>query len=47
MLSIKRYAIDIAYGKNVVESDILFLTETQARQTDHLNAMQSFLESIL
>ena len=42
--SLKRYAIDIAYDKKLIEYDILFLTETQVDQTDDPSAMQSILE---
>ena len=41
---LKRHAIDIAYDKNLIEYDIMFLTETQVSQTDDLRAMQSILE---
>ena len=42
--SLKRYAIDTAYDKKLIEYDILFLTETKVDQTDDLSAMQSILE---
>ena len=32
--SLKKNAIDIAYDKKLIESDTLFLTETQVNQTD-------------